>query len=82
MDEIINDFHDLDQIPVFQTQIDPEMMNTADRLDVLQMNIGRVCNLACKHCHVCAATEPDGSDVPGSDGRLYSICKRTTSADH
>ena len=54
MDEIINDFHDLDQIPVFQTQIDPEMMNTADRLDVLQMNIGRVCNLACKHCHVCA----------------------------
>ena len=30
MDEIINDFHDLDQIPVFQTQIDPEMMNTAD----------------------------------------------------
>ena len=45
MDEIINDFHDLDQIPVFQTQIDPEMMNTADRLDVLQMNIGRVCNL-------------------------------------
>ena len=81
MDEIINDFHDLDQIPVFQTQIDPEMMNTADRLDVLQMNIGRVCNLACKHCHVCAG--PDGwSDVPGSDGRLYSICKRTTSADH
>ena len=54
MDEIINDFHDLDQIPVFQTQIDPEMMNTADRLEVLQMNIGRVCNLACKHCHVCA----------------------------
>lgn len=38
MDEIINDFHDLDQIPVFQTQIDPEMMNTADRLDgVLQV---------------------------------------------
>ena len=31
-------FHDLDQIPVFQTQIDPEMMNTADRLEVLQMN--------------------------------------------
>ena len=76
MDEIINDFHDLDQIPVFQTQIDPEMMNTADRLEVLQMNIGRVCN-SC----VCR-TEPDGSDVPGSDGGLYSICKRTTSADH
>ena len=81
MDEIINDFHDLDQIPVFQTQIDPEMMNTADRLDVLQMNIGRVCNLACKHSCVCR-TKPDGSDVPGSDGGLYSICKRTTSADH
>ena len=61
MDEIINDFHDLDQIPVFQTQIDPEMMNTADRLDVLQMNIGRVCNLACKHCHVCAG--PNRTEV-------------------
>ena len=61
MDEIINDFHDLDQIPVFQTQIDPEMMNTADRLEVLQMNIGRVCNLACKHCHVCAG--PNRTEV-------------------
>lgn len=28
MDEIINDFHDLNQIPVFQTQIDPEMMKS------------------------------------------------------
>ena len=61
MDEIINNFHDLDQIPVFQTQIDPEMMNTADRLEVLQMNIGRVCNLACKHCHVCAG--PNRTEV-------------------
>lgn len=81
MDEIINDFHDLDQIPVFQTQIDPEMMNTADRLDVLQMNIGRVCICVQALSCVCRI-EPDGSDVPGSDGGLYSICKRTTSADH
>lgn len=27
-------------------------MDTEEHLDVLQMNIGRKCNLVCKHCHV------------------------------
>lgn len=53
MDEIIKDFHDLDDIPAFQTMVgNVEHLSTAERLDVVQMNIGRKCNLACKHCHV------------------------------
>lgn len=59
MDEIIKDFHDLDDIPAFQTMVgNVEHLSTAERLDVVQMNIGRKCNLACKHCHVnCASLQ-------------------------
>ena len=53
MDEIIKEFHDLEEIPVFQSMIEePDYLQTVDHLDVVQMNIGRKCNLACKHCHV------------------------------
>ena len=53
MDDIIKDFHDLTEIPSFQQMIpDKKYMDTAEYLDVLQMNIGRKCNLICKHCHV------------------------------
>ena len=53
MDDIIRDFHDLTEIPSFQEMIaDKRCMSTEEHLDVLQMNIGRKCNLICKHCHV------------------------------
>ena len=40
MDEIIKDFHDLKDIPAFQAMIEePEYLQTADHLDVVQMNI-------------------------------------------
>jgi radical SAM/Cys-rich protein len=53
MDDIIKDFHDLTEIPPFQQMIpDKKYMDTEECLDVLQMNIGRKCNLICKHCHV------------------------------
>lgn len=53
MDDIIKDFHDLTEIPLFQQMIpDKKYMDTEEYLDVLQMNIGRKCNLICKHCHV------------------------------
>lgn len=31
---------------------DDRVKNTADSMDVLQVNLGKMCNLACKHCHV------------------------------
>lgn len=52
MTNMIEEFHKLDEIPPFQKTIDQQYMNTADSCNVLQMNITRKCNLACKHCHV------------------------------
>ena len=40
-------------VPAFQTRIhDPALARTADHLGVLQVNVGRLCNLSCKHCHL------------------------------
>ena len=45
-------FADLSGIPPFQSKFtDPAVARTAS-MDVLQINVGRLCNLACKHCHV------------------------------
>ena len=53
MNDIIKDFRELTEIPVFQEMVpDKKYMDTEEHLDVLQMNIGRKCNLLCKHCHV------------------------------
>ena len=77
MDDIIKDFHDLTEIPSFQQMIpDKKYMDTAEYLDVLQMNIGRKCNLICKHCHVNAGARADRRDVKRGDGCLPYFCKR------
>ena len=53
MNDIIKDFQDLTEIQLFQEMVpDKKNMDTEEHLDVLQMNIGRKCNLLCKHCHV------------------------------
>ena len=40
-------------VPPFRGRLpDPRIGKTLERLDVLQVNVGRLCNLACKHCHV------------------------------
>ncbi len=36
----------------FIERVDESSAHTLDRLGVLQINVGRLCNLACKHCHV------------------------------
>ena len=38
-------------VPPFHSRVPSEFQRT-DRLNVLQVNVGRRCNLACKHCHV------------------------------
>lgn len=41
------------KIPDFESCIKNETVKlTSDALDVLQVNIGKLCNLNCKHCHV------------------------------
>ncbi len=45
-------FRELKDIPEFESKInDPAIAMTAG-MNVLQINVGRLCNLACKHCHV------------------------------
>lgn len=40
-------------VPDFQECIEDEAVKyTLDSLDILQINVGRLCNLACKHCHM------------------------------
>ena len=53
-------------VPPFRGKLsDPRVGQTLDRLDVLQVNVGRLCNLACKHCHVEAG--PNRTEVMSRD---------------
>ena len=46
-------FAETTSVPAFETKIkDEEVKYTLESLDVLQVNVGKLCNLACKHCHV------------------------------
>lgn len=36
----------------FEARVEPEFKRTRAQLDVMQVNVGFKCNLACKHCHV------------------------------
>lgn len=42
----------MDSFPPFFGRTDEETRRTLGTLDVLQVNVGRLCNLACKHCHM------------------------------
>lgn len=51
--DIREEFLRLKEIPDFESKISEERVKaTGDKLEVLQINVGRLCNLACKHCHV------------------------------
>lgn len=43
--------------PAFVDQVAREYRVTEDTLEVLQVNVGLKCNLACKHCHVQAGPQ-------------------------
>lgn len=52
----------LDYIPGFTSRIDnKEFLNTEKDLKIMQVNLGNLCNLACKHCHVEAS--PKGENI-------------------
>lgn len=79
MDDIIKEFHDLDDIPAFQSMISEEAyLHTAEELQVLQMNIGRKCNLACKHCHVCGG--PSRTELMSKE--VMSACLTFAKENH
>lgn len=45
-------FRELESIPPFTDKITDKSIEKTAGMDVLQVNVGRLCNLACKHCHV------------------------------
>lgn len=64
MDSSIENLRKLENIPAFQSMIDNEEYTyTTDRLSIMQVNVGKLCNLACKHCHVNAG--PGRTEIMG-----------------
>ncbi len=59
------EFKKLAQIPDFQDSVEDKELLMTDKMSVLQINVGRLCNLACKHCHVEAG--PNRTEVMGRD---------------
>ncbi|MEG0759651.1 MAG: arsenosugar biosynthesis radical SAM protein ArsS, partial [Raoultibacter sp.] len=51
----------LDSFPSFEERVTDPWSQTGDNLGVMQVNVGRRCNLACKHCHVEAG--PDRTEA-------------------
>lgn len=46
---------EINEIPAFSTKIDNKDFSlTKDKLEIMQINVGKLCNLSCKHCHVSA----------------------------
>ena len=61
MNQALEDLKNLTNIPDFEERItEEEYRYTTDRLEVMQINVGRLCNLACK----------DRGYGPESDGSL------------
>lgn len=57
------EFKRLTQIPEFEDSVEEKELLMTDKMSVLQINVGRLCNLACKHCHVEAG--PNRTEVMG-----------------
>lgn len=72
--DIIGKFAELESVPEFESKFtDPSVAKTAE-MDVLQINVGRLCNLACKHCHLGAGparTEVMSREVMEACLRVY-----------
>ncbi len=51
----------MDSFPSFYERVDEVTESTVDQLDTMQVNVGRLCNLACRHCHMEA--HPGSTDV-------------------
>lgn len=45
-------FRELNSVPDFESKFTDPAVAETDAMNVLQINVGRLCNLACKHCHV------------------------------
>ena len=57
-----NEINMVPPVPCFESKIpNEEWAYTYDTVHTLQMNVGRLCNLSCKHCHVSCG--PDRKEI-------------------
>lgn len=59
------EFKRLTKIPEFESQVEDKALLKTDKMSVLQINVGRLCNLTCKHCHMEAG--PNRTEVMDKD---------------
>lgn len=52
MEQRMKDLEQLNNIPDFYERLKEEEKYTSGSLEVMQINVGKLCNLSCKHCHV------------------------------
>ena len=58
----MNRLENLECITPFAEKVEhKEWLKTNEKLTTLQVNVGTLCNLACKHCHVEAG--PNGKEI-------------------
>lgn len=65
MNESIIRLNQLEHVDPFESRVEEPFRYTNDSLDVLQINVGRLCNLSCKHCHVKAG--PNRREIMGRE---------------
>ena len=81
MNESIVQLNQMEYIPAFESRIEEHFQYTEDNMDVLQINVGKLCNLSCKHCHVEAG--PNRKEIMERDvnGGLSAGLQGTKSQD-
>ncbi|MCI8560046.1 MAG: radical SAM/Cys-rich domain protein [Dorea sp.] len=73
--DVREEFKKLTQIPDFESQVEDKALLETEKMSVLQINVGRLCNLACKHCHMEAGpnrTEVMERDVMEACLKIYT----------
>lgn len=75
MKESLVKLNALEGLSPFESRVDEPFQYTEKTLDVLQVNVGRLCNLSCKHCHVEAG--PNRTEIMGREvmEACLAVCK-------
>ena len=57
---VVSSFRPIPGSTSFEARLGSELL-ASDRITTLQINVGLVCNLACRHCHVDSSPRRTGS---------------------
>lgn len=68
--DIREEFKKIEDVPSFEASVEDKSLLETTEMSVLQINVGRLCNLACKHCHVEAG--PNRTEIMGKD--VFEAC--------